>query len=121
MIPPFRLCSNCMKDGKEQRIGTSDAPLIAITVGIVTDGLSYDARLPRWAWKLWTRFRPDTLAADGEAGELESIPVKHELCVSCATKMLTDPRAHDILSQTEFLEERRRERRAPTPHTVRER
>lgn len=98
MIPRFRFCNGCLVEGREERIGTSDAPLVSITVGLLQDGLAYDARLPRFAWALWTRYRP-------ESNELEPVPLRHEFCAACLAGMLAQSGALDVLTQAEYVAE----------------
>lgn len=105
MIPRYRVCDHCED---ECHIGTSEKPLVQIVIGVLENGLSYDAKLPRWAWRLWTRFRADTISAeDGLPGELEPVPVKHELCVGCVSKLLKAKGAHDVIVQREYRKEAR--------------
>lgn len=100
MIPPYRLCNQCHAEGRETRIGTKDAPLITVSVGLVEDGLSYDAVLPRFAWKLWTRYHADR-------DQLEPVPAKVELCPTCAVALVADSGALAVVSQADYLSERR--------------
>lgn len=105
-IPKFRLCDHCESRGVEERIGTADAPMVQITIGVLDGGLSYDARLPRWAWALWTRFQAGQKSGDdGVAGELEPVPLKWHLCRECAQAMLTAPDAHEVISQRQRRDE----------------
>lgn len=108
MIPRYRVCDACSKQGVEKRIGTADAPMVQITVGVIDGGLSYDATLPRWAWRLWTKFDARNKSGDdGQPGELEPVPIRHELCQGCAEAMLTQPDAHQVQTQRQFRNERR--------------
>lgn len=107
-IPRFRICDRCSADGVEKRIGTADAPMVQITVGVIDGGLSYDATLPRWAWRLWTKFDAKNKSGDdGQPGELEPVPIRHELCQECAEEMLTAPDAHQPQTQRQYRDERR--------------
>src|SRR4051812_8580690 len=106
-VPKYRLCNDCLAQGKETRVGTIDSPLVQITVGVFDEGLSYDARLPRWLWDLWTKFEELVVGRDGGVGDLAPVPIKHELCVDCLQARLQAPGALDFLAQKERVAEHR--------------
>lgn len=109
MNAKFRVCDDCAADGKEERIGTSDAPIVELGIGLMVDGLSTDAVLPRWAWQIWTRLNVQSIdPADGQPGVLVPLPRRHELCAECASSRLSVVGAHDVITQREYRDECRK-------------
>lgn len=110
MLPLFRVCDACARNGVETRIGTADSPMVQVNVAVLGGALSYDAQLPRWAWKGFTRFDPRNRAQDDQQpGALESTAMRQELCVACAEAMLTASDAHEIQTQRQHRDEKRGE------------
>lgn len=106
MIPQYRLCQYCHDRGLEHRIGTPDEPVIGITVGLMKDGLAAAATLPRWLWRLWSKY-------NGQADQLEQVPLKFEFGAECLDKLIHEtPGEADVVTQEDYCSERRAEFRA---------